>query len=150
VAKCPFWLREKCRWDLRLPQQPLIYDCIYFNILLCPEKFVIFGKNYAMSGTILLFSKKFMICPENICMFAKIMICPEFFVLTPPSDFVLRFFRVCENFIQWHKHRIFSADAELRRACCWVGWEIDRSSTNGMNTSKYVISIRELEPKWFI
>ena len=52
--------------------------------------------------------------------------------------------------IQWHKHRIFSADVELRRACCWVGWEVHKSSTKGLYTSKYVISIQELEPKWFI
>jgi hypothetical protein len=52
--------------------------------------------------------------------------------------------------IQWHKHRIFSADVELSRACCWVGWEVHKSSTKGLYTLKYVITIQELEPKWFI
>jgi hypothetical protein len=33
--------------------------------------------------------------------------------------------------IHWHKHRICSADVELRRACCWVGWEVHKSSTKG-------------------
>jgi hypothetical protein len=52
--------------------------------------------------------------------------------------------------IQWHKHRICSADAELRRAGSWVGWKVPKSSTKGLYTSKYVMSIRQLEPKWFV
>jgi hypothetical protein len=50
--------------------------------------------------------------------------------------------------IQWHKHRICSAEAELRRACCWVGWEVHKSSTKGVYTSKYVISVRWSATEW--
>jgi hypothetical protein len=33
---------------------------------------------------------------------------------------------------QLHRKRICSWDAEFNRACCWIGWEIHKSSTNGL------------------
>jgi hypothetical protein len=45
----------------------------------------IFGKNYVMSGKILLFSEKLKICLENFfCIFAKINMSGNFFELTSP------------------------------------------------------------------
>jgi hypothetical protein len=33
---------------------------------------------------------------------------------------------------QLHRERICSWDAEFNRACWWIGWEIHKSSTNGL------------------
>jgi hypothetical protein len=57
-----------------LPQWPLIYDCTYFCILVCPEKFCYFRK-------------KLWYVRKSFCMFVKIMICPEHFLSWPPPLF---------------------------------------------------------------
>jgi hypothetical protein len=44
VAKCPSDIMKNVVQIAFLPQWPLIYDCIYFCILVCPEKFCYFRK----------------------------------------------------------------------------------------------------------
>jgi hypothetical protein len=44
VAKCPSDIMKNVVQIAFLPQWPLIYDCTYFCILVCPEKFCYFRK----------------------------------------------------------------------------------------------------------